>query len=76
MENNENINVLYDSYNPIKLAEEIHKGLRKLLCDYGINGTIEAVSPLTKPEQQIFDNISLMSEILVNKLKKEYKENK
>jgi hypothetical protein len=76
MENDKNTNILYDSYNPIKLAEEIYQGLRKLLCDYSINGTIEKVSTLTKPEQQIFNNVSLMSEILVNKLKKEYKENR
>lgn len=76
MKDDVNTHTLYDSYNPIKLAEEIYTGLRKLLCDYHLNGTLKEPSPLTKPEQHIFDNISLMAEILVSKLKKEHKNNR
>lgn len=73
MENQNTHNGLYDTYTPIKLSEGIYNGLRKLLCDYGINGTVDTPSPISKPEQNVFNDIALMAEILLKKLKREYK---
>lgn len=73
MEDKISSSTLYDSYTPLQLSEEIHNGLRTLLCDYNINGSLVKSSLLSKPEQRIFDNLSLMSEILLIKLRKENK---
>jgi hypothetical protein len=67
----ENKPILYDNYTINQLAEDIHNGLKSLLCDYNINGTLEKPSKLSKEEQKIFDRVSLQSEILYKKLKKE-----
>lgn len=66
----ENKPLLYDSYTVNQLTEDIYRGLRSLLCDYGINGTLNKPSKLSKNEQKIFDRISLQSEILYKKTKK------
>jgi hypothetical protein len=68
-----NSKTFYDTYTPVELIDEMYADERSLLCDYGLNGSLTKSSKLSKPEQQLFDRWALMTEILRDKLRKEYK---
>jgi hypothetical protein len=72
---NKNSKIFYDTYTKWQLIDKMYDVSRSLLCDYELNGSLTKSSKLSKPEQKLFDDWALMTEILREKIWKECKHN-